>query len=167
MPGRAKRSDRKGEPATASSTPCPPFLLPRSGVVRACHTEFSFAAALAPLKLKLLSDARRQLLARVDLAPSTAAHAIRGLCSHYGYTIEDVEMWDKSKIPLEDVPAVPDEELADVREAENYLRRQLAERIGFAVEEAAAGTHDTLRVRCGGGMQHWLTDFKRSRALCE
>ena len=108
-----------------------------------CHTEFSFAAALAPLKLKLLSDARRQLLARGDLAPSEAAHAIKGLCSHYGYLIEDVEMWDKGNFPLEDVPPVPDEDLADVREAEHYLRRQLPERIGLAVEEAAAGIHDT------------------------
>ena len=51
------------------------------------------------------------------------------MCSHYGYLIEDVEMWDKGNFPLEDVPPVPDEDLADVREAEHYLRRQLPERI--------------------------------------
>jgi hypothetical protein len=93
--------------------------------------------------LELLADARRRLLARDDLAPSEAAHAIKGLCSHYGYSIEDVEMWDKGRFPLEDVPPVPDEDLADVRKEEHYFRRQLPLRIEMAVEEAAAGTHDT------------------------
>ena len=84
------------------------------------------------MKLELLSDARRRLLARDDLAPPDAAHAIKGLCSHYGYSIEDVEMWDKGKFPLEDVPPVPDEVLADVRKEENSYSRAKGRRGGSA-----------------------------------
>ena len=99
------------------------------------------AAALAPVKLQLLSNARRQLVA--DLAPAHAAHAFKGLLSHYNFTVEEVDLWDRNQFPTEDVPAVPPEALSMVREEEDWFRSRLAQRIKMATEEAEMGANDT------------------------
>ena len=99
------------------------------------------AAALAPVKLQLLSEVRQQLAA--DLAPAEARHAFKGLLSHYNFTVEEVDLWDRKQFPLEDVPPVPDEALAMVREEEDWFRSRLPMRVAMATEEAAMGGHDT------------------------
>ena len=48
------------------------------------------AAALAPVKLQLLSDTRHQLVA--DLAPAVATLAFKGLLGHYNFTVEEVDL---------------------------------------------------------------------------
>ena len=101
------------------------------------------AAALAPVKLQLLSDTRHQLVA--DLAPAVATLAFKGLLGHYNFTVEEVDLWDRKQFPLWDVPAVPCEALDMVRAEEDWFRSRLQMRVEMATEEAAMGTHDTLQ----------------------